>query len=142
MSDDSIRMKLEAFTPTGNEENDSQALHQLMEEWKELPQGARQELIPSIFGIFQRNPGEAGLGTPGPLVHALEAQGGYETALKASLALMPSFYGVWMVNRILNAKRGDAERVELLGILQRVCQLSQTPEFVRTQAQRFLKRQG
>jgi hypothetical protein len=49
------------------------------------------------------------LGSPGPLVHALEACSGFEPFLKASLHRKPTSLSVWMINRILNSDPHDAQ---------------------------------
>jgi len=50
------------------------------------------------------------LGTPGPLVHALESwRGGYEALLTESIRRKPCPLAVWMVNRILNTRPPDAD---------------------------------
>jgi len=58
---------------------------------------------------------EADLGSPGPLVHTLEAWSGYRPLLAESSHRKPSPLTVWMANRVLNTDPPDApEWLELL----------------------------
>src|SRR6516225_6786063 len=64
---------------------------------------------PVLFRTMERLDGVE-LGTPGPLVHTLEAwRGGYEKLLAESVRRKPTPLSVWMVNRILNVRPPDAE---------------------------------
>ena len=73
---------------------------------------------PILFRTMERLDG-VDLGTPGPLVHTLEAwPGEYERFLTASIRRKPTPLAVWMVNRILNTKPADAE--EWLDLLRSV----------------------
>jgi hypothetical protein len=58
-----------------------------------------------LFDALERLDG-ADLGAPGPIVHFLEAVGGYEEELRRSLNRKPTSYALWMVNRILNGTHG------------------------------------
>ena len=62
-----------------------------------------------VFSFMERM-SEVELGVPGPLVHALEALGGYEASLFESVARKPTAYTIWMLNRILNSLRAEADR--------------------------------
>jgi hypothetical protein len=60
-----------------------------------------------MFDLIERLD-DVDLGSPGPLVHALESTGtAYERSLEASLRRKPAPLSVWMVNRILNTDRAD-----------------------------------
>ena len=63
--------------------------------------GGPEAAIPELFGVMERMP-DADLGSPGPLVHTLEALKGYEVELIRSVSRSPSLLSVWMINRILN----------------------------------------
>jgi hypothetical protein len=66
---------------------------------------AVMECAEDMFALMERLDG-VDLGSPGPLVHALESTGAaYEPRLKASVQRKPSPLTVWMVNRILNTDR-------------------------------------
>lgn len=69
--------------------------------------GAVMDCADEMFALMERLDG-VDLGSPGPLVHALESTGAaYEPLLQASVERKPSPLSVWMVNRILNADRAD-----------------------------------
>jgi hypothetical protein len=73
-----------------------------------------QHLAPLLYSVMERLD-ETDLGSPGPLVHTLEAWNGYRSLLAASLRRKPSPLTVWMANRVLNTDPPDApEWPELL----------------------------
>jgi hypothetical protein len=68
---------------------------------------AVMEVADDIFDLMERLD-DVDLGSPGPLVHALESTGtAYEPNLQASVRRRPAPLSVWMVNRILNTDRAD-----------------------------------
>jgi hypothetical protein len=76
--------------------------------------------VPVLFRTMERLEGEE-LGTPGPLVHTLEAwRGAYEGGLAESVRRKPVAPSLWMVNRILNANPPDSD--SWLGLLQSVAE--------------------
>ena len=72
----------------------------------------KEEALPALFGILEKYPEEE-LGSPGPLVHAIEKCKGYEEALIYSLDRRPSTLGIWMLYRLLK-KRNDSQYKEAL----------------------------
>jgi hypothetical protein len=75
-------------------------LQELTDELMRLPQP--QRAVRALFDVMERMP-DADLGSPGPLVHTLEAmRGHYERELVNSLKRKPTLLAIWMVNRILN----------------------------------------
>lgn len=60
-----------------------------------------ERAIPTMFATFERL-SDADFGAPGTLVHTLEQLPDYESELIASVQRRPTYYTVWMVNRILN----------------------------------------
>ena len=101
---------LEAFTPA--EASDSVArLYEILDGFDDLP--SREAVLPAMFGILERYP-DADLGSPGPLVHAIESVPNYESALAASLSRRPTFLSVWMIGRILNSSISVGERASWL----------------------------
>ena len=81
------------------------------------------------------------LGTPGPLVHTLEAwRGSYEPLLAESVRRKPTPLSVWMVNRILNAQPPDAE--SWLALLWSVADLPAASAATKAQAEQFIKYQN
>jgi hypothetical protein len=78
------------------------------------------------------------LGSPGPLVHALEATSpAYEVPLKSSLRRKPGPLSVWMVNRILNMDR--PERAEWLQELTMAAEHPRASEQTRQDALEYLR---
>src|SRR5215204_1805903 len=63
---------------------------------------------PLLFRTMERL-GDADLGTPGPLVHTLEAWKGFQPFLMESVERKPTPLSVWMLNRIINSEPPDAE---------------------------------
>ncbi len=92
--------------------------------------------FPAIFDLFERFP-EGDFGNPGPLVHLLEARGGYHDLLADSLHRHPSIPAVTMVNRLLNSPLPTDERTRWLNTLQAVSSSSANAD-VRDHAQHFL----
>ncbi|MGK5742107.1 hypothetical protein [Micromonospora sp. URMC 103] len=69
---------------------------------------------PLLYSLMERLDA-ADMGSPGPIVHALEAWSGYPPLLAESLRRKPTPLTVWMANRRLNTGSSDApEWFELL----------------------------
>jgi hypothetical protein len=62
--------------------------------------------ISLLFQTMERLDG-CDLGSPGPLVHTIEAMPNYEHFLKESLSRKPTQLSVWMVNRVINSAPRD-----------------------------------
>lgn len=60
-----------------------------------------QVVIPAIFEFMENN-SDADLGVPGALVFFLEKQPDYKSSLVESVRRLPTYYTVWMVNRMMN----------------------------------------
>jgi rubredoxin len=119
--------------------NDDRRLAVLLRDLSEEPD--RAKAIGSLFAVMERFP-EAELGTPGPLVHELEAMGGYEGHLRASLKRKPTVLTVWMVNRVLNLDIGFVERRAWLSELRGVVARADAPQAAREDAFSFLRFQA
>jgi hypothetical protein len=104
------------------------------------PGGPPAASIPELFGVMERMP-DADLGSPGPLVHTLEAWRGYETELIRSVRRRPSLLSVWMVNRILNTDLPSDSRHSYLSLLNEAATRSDVPKAVRESAREFLELQ-
>jgi hypothetical protein len=105
-----------------------------------------QEIAPLVYEpilrFFEAHP-RADCGAPGTFVHHVEDYyPNYVVALRQSVSRAPSYNGVLMLNRILNSKISDAERVEYLAILRSVISNASAPDTVRSMAKRFLDRQA
>jgi hypothetical protein len=116
MSNDDASEKLRAFTPTGNEPIDLQALDDLLDQLGERQRDpdVRRELI----SIFERCPG-ADLGSPGPIVHSLEKApiDDHVQLLAASLQRRATIMTIWMAERCFRSKLSDRNRSMLLEAL-------------------------
>jgi hypothetical protein len=66
-----------------------------------------------MFGLLERFP-DAEFGSPGPLVHELEAIPGYLPLLRDSVRRQPTYHTVWMINRLLNTKLPSEQRASWL----------------------------
>lgn len=99
-----------------------------------------EKAIPELFGVMERLP-DADLGSPGPLVHTLEALPGYERELVHSIHRSPSLLSVWMVNRILNTDLQDDVRRSYIALLNDAACHPEAPMTVREDAQHFIELQ-
>lgn len=97
--------------------------------------------FPAILGLIERYP-EAELGSPGPLVHELEAIPGYESFLRDSVARKPTYLSIWMVNRILNSELSADERSVWLQVLRTVLIHPLASADLRQGANEFLEHRG
>ena len=98
------------------------------------------EVFPAVFLLFEQFPA-AGFGTPGPLVHLIEATppGGYEVLLLDSLARKPVPHTIWMANRLLNSEDvADPLRGQLRQALKDTIDHPAANDAVKQQAADFL----
>ena len=58
-----------------------------------------EQALPAMLAVIERYPDEE-LGSPGPLVHAIEKCSGYEEALLVSVERCPASLTVWMIYRL------------------------------------------
>ena len=89
--------------------------------------------FPAVFGLFERY-SEAELGSPGPLVHCVEAIGGFHDELAASLRRRPTFHTIYMAKKVLRLAADDAERAPWLGLLRELSARGDLAAAVREQA--------
>ena len=93
-------------------------LYELTDDLKEMPD--RSLALRSMFDLIERFPdpdAHTSLGTPGPLVHAIESIEGYEDELLQSLDRRPTTYTVLMINRILNISVSEDQRKKFMSLL-------------------------
>ncbi|MEU1398369.1 hypothetical protein ABZ403_20220 [Micromonospora zamorensis] len=94
---------------------------------------------PLLYSLMERLD-DADMGSPGPIVHTLEAWSGYPPLLAESLRRKPTPLTVWMANRLLNTDPSDATQwLELLR--QSVGHSAASPE-ARADAEDFLEHQA
>ena len=130
---------LQTLVPSDDDSDNVGRLYNIFEGFRSLP--GRERAMPTMFSLLERFP-NAALGSPGPLVHEIEAIAGYEPLLRESLHRQPTDFTVWMVNRILNAKPPQEERKVWLNELQLVLKLPRSPDSTRESATDFLEHQG
>ena len=129
---------LNTFVASGNEGEDLGRLYELLEGFEAIP--GREAALVSLLGVMERHP-VADLGTPGPLVHELEAISGYEQFLRTSIRRKPSRLAIWMANRIANDSTGT-ERQSWLDELRAATTKQDIDPIIREDARRFLAYQA
>jgi hypothetical protein len=126
---------------------DARGLEQLHEICDNLAGHAAHMIGPIIFAFIEKfaDPvkidARFDLGTPGPLVHTLEACPGYEVFLLESLRRRPAPLSVWMLNRILNVLPSGEGYDRYLALLRSVCDRVDVSAATRTEAAEFLEHQ-
>jgi hypothetical protein len=75
------------------------------------------EAIPALLAVVERLR-DTDLGSPGPIVHTIEAIGGYHDLLAESVARQPTPLSLWMINRILNSETDHAKRHRWISALE------------------------
>src|SRR5437868_2568461 len=125
---DTIVRALQALVPSDDDSANVARLYEIFSEFRALT--GREQAIPAIFELLERFP-DAEFGSPGPLVHELEAIPGYELFLPESLHRQPTDLTVWMVNRILNSNVSDEQRNVWLAELRLVLEHPSARESTR-----------
>lgn len=97
--------------------------------------------FPAVFNFMERLD-SCDIGSPGPLVHALESVGGYSSELAASIMRKPTPVTIWMLNRILNATTGSGTRNMYLKLLTRSAKHPLASLEAQAMATRFLQHQS
>jgi hypothetical protein len=133
---DELIAELNAFEPTDDTIDNEERLQIWVDRWEEAPD--KESALPNILNVFERNPENNGMGEPGPLVHAIEQIPDYEQGLATSVQTSPSYYGVWMVNRILGADQPADVRAYWLDVLRKIAQSDTAPASVAGTAREFL----
>ena len=96
-------------------------------------------LIGPLFRILENN-SEYDFGMPGEIVHTLETyyKKGLEQELLMSLERKPTFYTVWMLNRILNGTSDLKEQEYYLEILKNIHNM-EIPVYLKKQVQHLIE---
>jgi len=92
------------FDPMNVEAAGDRRLQEICAELRERDDA--EQWAPLLYSLMERLH-QADLGSPGPVVHALEAWDGYRRLLAESLRRKPTPLTVWMANRILNSNPPD-----------------------------------
>lgn len=114
---------------------------QLVTRWEE--QGMGVDAAEPILRFLEAHP-NIDFGSPGPLVHFLEAvllrerEGALADALVASLRRRPVSATTWMLNRLLNVTDEPKHRAELLAELERIIDHEEADAHVAEEAREFL----
>lgn len=130
---------LELFEPSDDDSDNVYRLYQIFEGFRNLP--SRERAVPAMFSLLEKYP-EADFGSPGPIVHELEAIPAYQPSLRESLHRQPNDLTVWMVNRILNSQLPKDQRDSWLNELRAVLSHPGAPASTRESANEFLQHQG
>ena len=128
------------FDDNNVEARGRERLYELTDALTSTPGGPPDAAIPELFGVMERMP-DADLGSPGPLVHTLEALKGYEGELIRSVRRSPSLLSVWMVNRILNTDLPSDTRESYMSLLNETATRPDVPKAVREDARDFVQLQ-
>lgn len=133
----SVINALENFVPDPEGDNAAN-LYELLKPLEAMPD--RRLATPAIISLMERFP-DADLGSPGPLVHELEAMGGYEELLLESLARRPVPLTIWMVNRQINGAKSSRSRARWVDALRSVSESKSASSAAKAEALSFLQYQ-
>lgn len=136
---DYVISELQDFESNGDASNDVGRLYQILTDFELLPH--RERAVVALFGVIERFP-ENDFGSPGPLVHALEAIPGYEPFLMESLRRVPAELSVWMVSRILSSDLPAEANAVWVSELRQVLKNPAALTSARESAKEFLEYQG
>jgi len=129
---------LNSFEPSRDDTDNEYRLNQLFEGFGSVPN--RDRAAPAMFALIERFP-DAEFGSPGPLVHELEAIPGSSALLRESVRRQPTDLTVWMVNRLLNAELPSEQRESWLSELRAAHEHPLASEQTRRSADAFLDHQ-
>ena len=122
----------------GNYEG-QERVRQLCDELLEAPQPELE--IPTLFAVFEGLP-DADFGAPGVLVFTIEGMPNYELELVHSIRRKPTYYTVWMVNRIVNGLSHDGaseeQRAFWLNLMIEASTHPMADEAAKEEAQEFV----
>lgn len=95
-------------------------------------------LMDPLFRILEKN-SDFDFGMPGQIVHALEKhyKKGLEEELFKSLNRKPTFYTLWMLNRIINGTSDAKEKECYMEMLKSILQM-EIPDYLKKQAQHLI----
>lgn len=95
-------------------------------------------LMDPLFRILEKN-SDFDFGMPGQIVHTLEKyyKKGLEEELFKSLNRKPTFYTLWMLNRIINGTSDTKEKERYMEMLKSILQM-EIPDYLKKQAQHLI----
>jgi hypothetical protein len=129
-----ILKKIERYTPQGED------WYELEDILEELYASEKPELgLESMISIFEKYPNEDNDILWG-MLHGIEDIANYEMKVIESVKRKPSFFGVLMINRMLNAGTYCIKNIDLINILRLSTVNPAATDYVKEQAERFLER--
>ena len=95
-------------------------------------------LMDPLFRILEKN-SDFDFGMPGQIVHTLEKhyKKGLEQELFKSLNRKPTFYTLWMLNRIINGTSDTKEKECYMEMLKSILKM-EIPDYLKKQAQHLI----
>ena len=95
-------------------------------------------LMDPLFRILEEN-SDFDFGMPGQIVHTLEKhyKKGLEEELFKSLNRKPTFYTLWMLNRIINGTSDAKEKESYMEMLKSILKM-EIPDYLKKQAQHLI----
>ena len=95
-------------------------------------------LMDPLFRILEKN-SDFDFGMPGQIVHTLEKhyKKGLEQELFKSLNRKPTFYTLWMLNRIINGTSDPKEKEGYMEMLKSILKM-EIPDYLKKQAQHLI----
>lgn len=95
-------------------------------------------LMDPLFRILEKN-SDFDFGMPGQIVHTLEKhyKKGLEEELFKSLNRKPTFYTLWMLNRIINGTSDPKEKEGYMEMLKSILKM-EIPDYLKKQAQHLI----
>jgi hypothetical protein len=142
MTDDPIKAvidALNAFQPGRDDTDNVPRLYDIFSDFSSLPH--RERAMAAMFFLLERFP-DAEFGSPGPLVHELEAISGYLPLLCDSVRRQPTYLTVWMINRVLNTTLPCDQREAWLSELRAALEHPLASAQIRRTAEESLEHWG
>ncbi|QLY81799.1 hypothetical protein [Clostridium intestinale] len=93
--------------------------------------------LEAMLRIYERYPDEDNDILWG-MLHGIEGIENYEVKVIESIARTPSFFGILMINRMLNAKIYSIENMNLIDILKSVVDNPSATNYVKETANHFI----
>ncbi len=105
--------------------------------------GLDEALVRPLIAFLEEHPAQD-FGSPGPLVHLLERfpPSAYVGELLASVERSPTFYTLWMLERVLNANEPGELRRQVLDGLRSLTRRAALSPACAQQIQEALERHG
>lgn len=136
---DDLIAALNTFEPARDDTDNLVRHYDIFRDFRVVPQ--RDRAMPAMFSLLERFP-DAEFGSPGPLVHELEAIPCYLPLLRDSLRRQPTHLTVWMANRLLNTELPNDQRESWLSELRAALHHPLASEQTRSFAEEFLNHQN